>query len=71
MTEERYFSDESIVEQSSAMIKDGDKTTNGISIIVRCPPDVEAVEVLLDYDELKLAIAELEKDRKSMPHLYS
>jgi len=66
-----WFSDSSIVEQDSAMIKNGDHRTNGISLHVKCVPDVDTTEVLLDYEELKKAIAYLEKDREAMPHLYS
>lgn len=70
--EEKYFSDGSIIEQSAAMIQRKDGTrTNGISIIVQCPQNVSAVEVLLEYDELKAALAELEADRAALPRLYA
>lgn len=71
MEEEKYFSDGSIVEQGPAMIRRKDGTpSNGISIVVACPSDVQAVEVILDYEELKVALTELEADRQAMPHLY-
>lgn len=69
--EEHYFSDESIVEQSAAMIEKDGAITNGISIIVTMPRVVDTIEVLLEYGELKAALAELEADREAMPHLYA
>jgi hypothetical protein len=72
MEEEHYFSDESIIEQSSAMIqqKDG-KLTNGVSLIIECPPGVHAVEILLTYEELKVVLVELSIDREARPRLYA
>lgn len=71
LTEDRFFSDESIVEQSTAMIEDGQgKRTNGVSIMVAAPKDADAVEVLLEYDELKAAIAGLKAEREAMPQFY-
>lgn len=69
--EEHYFSDESIIEQSAAMIEVKGRVTNGISILVMTPKDADAIEVLMEYDELKAALAELEADREAMPHLYT
>ena len=67
--EEKYFSDESIFEQSVAMIrtKDG-RTTNGVSLVVIVPNEA-AVEIVLEYEELKLLMEELEMDRQCNPHL--
>lgn len=69
--DENYFSDESIIEQSATMIDVDGRNTNGISILVMTPKGAEAVEVLLEYDELKAALAELDADREAMPHLYA
>jgi len=49
------------------------KTTNGFSLTIKCPPrglSPVAVEIVLTYEELKAAIADLEADR-TVPHLYS
>ena len=69
---ERYFKDPSIIEQSSAMISDGDDRprTNGICITVRTRAAVDGVEVLLEYSELRAALAELDSDRDAWPDLY-
>lgn len=59
-----FFSDTSILEQSAHSVvrtKSGD--TSGISILVECPPGVGAVEVLLLYEEMKIALARLEAER--------
>ena len=68
--EENFFSDESIFEQSVAMIrtKDG-RTTNGVVITVIVPNEA-AVEIVLEYEELKVLMKELETDRKCNPHIY-
>ena len=69
--EEDYFSDESIIEQSATMIEVDGTRTNGISILVMPPEGAKAIEVLLEYDELKAALSELDADREAMPHLYA
>lgn len=68
---QEFFSDESILEEDTAMIWNGEIRTNGVGLMVKCPPNVAAVEIVLEYGELKAALACLEKDREAMPHLYS
>lgn len=38
---------------------------------IMVPEGAGAIEVLLEYNELKAALAELEADREAMPHLYA
>jgi hypothetical protein len=70
MFEEKYFDDESIIEQSSAMIKRKDGSiTNGIAIAVMTEQG-DVIEVVLEYSELKAALLELETDRQANPKIY-
>ncbi len=66
-----HFSDESIVDQSSAMIHVAPtKITNGFSLTV-ASPDGSQTEIVLTYGELKAALADLEADRTTNPALYT
>lgn len=67
---EDFFSDESIFEQSVAKIKGNGRTTNGISLMMVVPQGCSGVEVLLEYEEPKAALAELEADRAACPSFY-
>ena len=66
--EEEFFKDESIIEQSTAMIRTAMGTTNGISLIVDC--GFGCVEILLEYHELVRAVEELGRDRLTYPYDY-
>lgn len=70
--EEKYFSDESIIEQSIAAIQTAKgHTTNGISLVIETPKNSNSVEIVLEYEELKAALEDLEADRDAMSHLYT
>lgn len=56
-----WFSDDSIVEQTEALIANGYKRTRGISILVRVPDGVRGVEVLLERDELEAALKSVDQ----------
>ncbi len=59
----KIFTDTSILEQDFVSISDGDATTVGVSLIINTDriSKVDAVEVLLTYEELKVAIKTIEK----------
>lgn len=58
-----WFSDESIIDQDTALIqnKDGKKVL-GIILMVETPIGVQGTEICLEYSELKKCIEYLEKD---------
>ena len=61
MAELIIFSDESIVKQDIVSVSNRlNKSTNGFSLIIECPKDFDELEIVLTYEELKLAVEELE-----------